>query len=226
VQPIDKTKSNIRRPRSRVPRLGHKLAGLMLGLAVIVPMAAIQPSSADARASLSCSGWHSTTTPPNTIRVLRRRTGRVEVVNFQHYVVTVMGKEWPSYLPYQLLEAGAIAVKQYGWYKALDGHQRITRDGHCFDVYDGTADQLYKPNRARVRDKHWQAVRATWGVSLRKRGVFFMTGYRRGDQKRCGRDATGYKLFARSATHCADSGKDWRQILDIYYGPRLDIVGH
>ena len=52
-----------------------------------------------------------------------------------------------------------------------------------------------------------------------------MTGYRRGDKVKCGRDATGYKLFARSATQCAYSGHDWRQILRTYYGPGLDIVG-
>ncbi len=197
--------------------------GVIVGLSLLLPSAALQPSTVDARARISCSGWHSTTTPPNTIRVLRRGSGRVQTVNFRHYVVTVMGKEWPSYLPFQVLEAGAVAVKQYGWYHALDGHQRVSPRGQCYDVVDGTGDQLYKPGRARVRGDHHAAVAATWNVTLIKNGRFLMTGYRRGGKHRCGHDATGYKLFARSATRCADSGHSWLEILRLYYGPRLTI---
>ena len=52
-----------------------------------------------------------------------------------------------------------------------------------------------------------------------------MTGYRRGDKVRCGKDRTGYKLFARSAIQCARKGYGWQQILRTYYGPRLTLVG-
>jgi hypothetical protein len=197
--------------------------GVIVGLSFALPAAALLPQSADARAGSSCSGWNSTTQPPQAIRVLRHRTGRVVTVNFQRYVVTVMGKEWPSYLPFQVIEAGAVAVKQYGWYHALDGHQRVSRRGQCYDVIDTTRDQLYNPHKARVRPIHRRAVAATWDTTLIKRGKFFMTGYRRGDKRRCGRDATGYKLFARSATRCAHGGHDWLSILRIYYGPRLQI---
>ena len=54
-------------------------------------------------------------------------------------------------------------------------------------------------------------------------GKLFMTGYRRGYKGRCGRDANGWKLFARTATRCAYSGKDFMDILRIYYGPDLTI---
>lgn len=196
--------------------------GVIVGLSFVLPAAALMPQVVDAHA-VSCSGWASTSKPPATIRVLRHRTGRVVTVNFQRYVVTVMGKEWPSYLPFQVLEAGAVAVKQYGWYHALDGHQRMSRRGQCYDVVDSTRDQIYKPHKARVRPIHRRAVAATWATTLIKRGKFFMTGYRRGLKRRCGRDATGYKLFARSATKCARRGHDWLSILKIYYGPRLEI---
>ena len=145
-------------------------------------------------------------------------------VNFQRYVVTVMGKEWPSYLPYQVLEAGAVAVKQYGWYHALNGHQKVSRRGDCYDVIDTTRDQLYKPHKARIRADQRSAVNLTWGTSLIKAGRFLMTGYRRGLKRSCGHDATGFKLFARSATKCARGGHDWLSILQIYYGPRLRIT--
>jgi hypothetical protein len=145
------------------------------------------------------------------------------VVNFRKYVVTVMGKEWPSYLPQPVIEAGAVAVKQYAWYHSV--YSSRSSNGRCFDVKDGTGDQLYKPRRARIRPDHYRALDATWGVSLRKNGNFFMTGYRRGDKVRCGRDATGWKLFARSATQCAYHGAGWREILRTYYGPSLSFVG-
>jgi Stage II sporulation protein len=208
--------------RSRAARRMLIGLGVVVGLSFVLPATALMPQAADAHAA-ACSGWTSTANPPQTIRVLRHRTGRVVTVNFQRYVVTVMGKEWPSYLPFQVLEAGAVAVKQYGWYHALQGHQRISRRGECYDVIDTTRDQLYKPHKARVRPIHRRAVAATWATTLIKSGKFFMTGYRRGDKRRCGRDATGYKLFARSATRCAHGGHDWLSILQIYYGPRLQI---
>ena len=91
-----------------------------------------------------------------------------------------MGKEWPSYLPQPVVEAGAVAVKQYAWFHAMS--PRRTNDGRCFDVRDSTGDQLYKPGKARIRSDHYRAADTTWGVHLIKDGRLFMTGYRRGDK--------------------------------------------
>ncbi len=105
----------------------------------------------------SCTGWQSTRIPPDTIRVFRKATGVVEVVPFPTYVATVMGKEWPGYLPIPLIEAGSVAVKQYGWYYAMEGRHRssyVNESGECYDVRDTTSDQLYKPEKARVRAQH------------------------------------------------------------------------
>jgi len=210
------------RARRRGPRF-YKALVVLLALPIAASFAAAAPASVAGRAGPSCSSHSSLTRPPDSIRVLRRKTGRIEVVDFSKYVVTVMGKEWPGYLPMPVIEAGAIAVKQYAWYHAV--YSSRSADGRCFDVRDGTSDQLYKPNRSRIRPDHYRALDATWGVSLRKSGRFFMTGYRRGDKVRCGRDATGYKLFARSATQCAYKGHGWQQILRAYYGPGLELVG-
>jgi hypothetical protein len=62
-------------------------------------------------------------------------------------------------------------------------------------------------------------------VTIVKEGRFIMTGYRRGAKVRCGRDATGYKLFAMSGVDCARRGYGWRQILRTYYGPGISLVG-
>jgi len=173
----------------------------------------------------SCPGSAtSATTPPDYIRVLRNHSGTVDRVPFRNYVLTVMGKEWPGYLPHAVIEAGAVAVKQFAWYHAL-GSGRMSRRGQCYDVTDGTGDQLYKPNRARVRQDHYTAVNATWNVRLLKHGSLFMTGYRTGSKGACGRDRTGWKLYARSAVRCAQSGKSFIDILRIYYGPVAVVDG-
>ena len=203
-----------RRPR----RLLQAGLGILIAVAVLVPMQTISAPAAAAGARPSCPGWTSTTRPPDYIRVLRRHSGQVDRVPFKTYVITVLGKEWPSYLPQAVIDAGAVAVKQYGWFHAM-GNGRVSRSGQCYDVTDGVGDQLYKPGKSRIRQDHYTAVAATWGVRLLKNGSLFMTGYRTGSKGVCGHDATGWKLFARSATRCADRGDSFLTILRIYYGP-------
>ena len=202
--------------------------GVLFGLSIMIPMALAQTSAVLAGGDDSCTGWQSTRVPPDTIRVFRRATGVVEVVPFRTYVVTVMGKEWPGYLPIALIEAGSVAVKQYGWFYSMEGRHRssyVTETGECYDVRDSTGDQLYKPEKARIVNKHHTALDVTWNYHLRKDGKQFLTGYRTGNKGECAFDATGWKLMARSAVRCAeDLGYDWKQILHAYYGPGMHIV--
>jgi peptidoglycan hydrolase-like amidase len=204
------------------------LLGVALSVTMLLPaglvLAPATLGSSSVDSSGACRRHRDRTTPPDYIYVYRNQSGRIQKVAFKKYVTTVMGKEWPAYLPHAVVEAGAVAVKQYAWYHVLQGPRR-TRDGRCYDVRDGTSDQLYKPKRARVRSDHHAAVQKTWKIILTKNDRFFMTGYRRGDKRRCGRDRTGWKLFARSATRCAYAGKRYQRILRIYYGPNLQISG-
>ena len=204
----------------RLGKIG--VVSMALATALSIGLGSAEAPIAAASAGPSCS-HSSLTRPPAYIRVLRVHSGRIERVSFRKYVVTVMGKEWPSYLPQQVIEAGAVAVKQYAWYHAVYSSRSSGRG--CFDVKDSTGDQLYKPGRSRIRADHYRALDKTWNVTLRKDGQFFMTGYRRGDKVRCGKDRTGYKLYARSAIQCARRGYGYQQILRTYYGPRLDLVG-
>lgn len=204
-----------------VRRVRHSAVAIVVGVTVFASGATV--TAPTVAAAGGCNSWSSTTRPPDYIRVLRNGSGRVERVPFRQYVVTVMGKEWPSYLPQQVIEAGAIAVKQYAWFHALGGGRMSSR-GQCFDVTDGVGDQLYKPGRSRVTPDHYAAINATWGIRLLKNGQLFMTGYRTGFGANCGRDATGWKLYARSATKCAKRGMRYQQILRTYYGPDLAIV--
>lgn len=174
----------------------------------------------------SCTGWQSRYVPPDTIRV-RRADDRVETVDFRRYVGVVMAKEWPGWVPEQAREAGAVAVKQYGWYYALEGKHRasyVNARGQCYDVKDGTADQLYKPEMVTVGEKIWSVVDATWGLSLRKSGRFFLTGYRAGTSSECASDVNGWKLFAKSVIDCANKGWTRERIQRTYYAP--DITFH
>jgi hypothetical protein len=196
----------------------------LAALALLVPAAASDPSPV--RAAASCTGWSSTTVPPNTIRV-GRSNGTVETVAFRQYVGVVMAKEWPSWMPVAALEAGATAVKQYGWYYALTGRHRssyVTADGKCFDVRDSTTDQLYKPEQVSVTSKIWRAVDATLGLSVRKAGKLFLTGYRAGTSGVCASDADGWRLFAKSVIACAEQGWTREQIQRAYYAP--DVTFH
>lgn len=211
------------RRRRSIRRVAARPAALAIGLALLFPAAAITPDLVQAG---SCTGWGSTTTPPNSIRVLRTATGRVEQVDFKRYVQTVMGKEWGNYLPMAMLEAGAQAVKQYAWYFTLEGrHRGGYSNGQCYDVKDSTADQLYKPEQVTIYDKQRSAVNAIWGLSLRENGRFILTQYRTGlSGVACAADADSVKLYARSATKCANAGWSSQRILNAYYGPGLDFV--
>ncbi|MBA3851686.1 MAG: SpoIID/LytB domain-containing protein [Chloroflexi bacterium] len=201
-----------------------RLAAAALALAllpVFVPGTA-SPVAADSR---SCTGWTSRIVPPETIRVLRR-TGQVVEVPFRDYVARVMvSGEWPDWLPYATLKAGAFASKQYAWYYALAGNHRSTyvKDGKCYDVKDSTIDQMYA-HFGKPTERQKRARDAMWDLSLRResgdgRIRFILTGYRSfGGSYECGKDADSWKLYATSAQDCGDRGWTGRQILTRYYG--------
>ena len=199
-----------------------------LALALLLPLAPLGPTGPQAVDAAGCATWGSRVTPPPSIRVLRTGTGVVEEVHFTTYVATVMASgEWPSHMPRAALEAGATATKQYAWYYTLKGTHRSgyrTRDGQCYDVRDDTVDQLYRPEGARPTQKQLESLAATWALSLRKNGRFFLTGYRAGADVGCAKDADGWRLYAASVTRCANQGWSRARIQERYYAPKLGLV--
>ena len=153
----------------------------------------------------------------------------MEQVGFRQYVGIVMASgEFPAWLPHAVLEVGAVAVKQYAWYYALHGHHRSgykTPGGTCYDIRDDTMDQLYRPEHADPTQGQEAAIDATWGLTLRKHGRFFLTGYRAGTTRRCARDADGWRIYTRSAQDCARS-RDWsrQRIQEAYYKSGVEFV--
>jgi hypothetical protein len=209
--------------RLRLPRAVAIVVAALL-IALLLPLA-LPAERADAA---SCgTNWPSRKTPPKSIRVFIANRNKVVVVPFRTYVPMVMASgEFPSWLPSSVLEAGATAVKQYGWYYALKGNHRPnykTRQGVCYDVRSDTNDQLYK-TVAHPTKKQQKAVDATWGLTLRKGGRFFLTGYRAGTASRCGADADGWRLYAKSMVDCAKKGWGRQRIQDRYYQPRVEYV--
>lgn len=189
------------------------LAGL-LALAALVPVGHVSAPVAQA----SCR-WTSTSSPPPSIRVLRAATGRIDAVDFRYYVRAVVAYEWgSSSLPFDLLRAGAQAVKQYGWYHAL--RQRSTSDGRCYHVTDSTSDQHFNPKYV-ATDRQRRAIASIWTWRVLRDGQLIMTPYRRGYDYPCAYDA-GRRLYARSARKCANAGWSAGAIIKRYYTATLD----
>ena len=151
----------------------------------------------------------------------------MERVPFRRYVAEVMASgEWPGRLHQATLEVGAVATKQYAWYYAMRGHHRpgYQAGSRCYDVRDDTMDQLYRPERAYPNIDQQRAIDATWALSLRKSGRFFLTGYRAGVSSQCAADANGWKLYARSVEACARQGWTRQRLQRTYLGPNLSFV--
>jgi hypothetical protein len=196
------------------------LAALALTVLIGLP-SVLSPQPAQAS---TCTGWPSTRVPPTTIRVLRTGTHKVQVVDFKSYVNVVMAAEWPYSWEAEALKAGAMAVKQYGWYYAM--HWRGgSGTGGCYDVVDSTNDQLYQPETRTVQASIRAAVDATWSLSATKSGSFLIMGYRSGASVACGADYDGYHLYQHSVRACAQSGLKMEQILHVYFDPGLAVWG-
>ena len=192
------------------------IASAVLLTAVIGLPAALSPAAV--QASSTCTGWTSNSTPPATIRVLRNSTGIVQTVDFNSYVKVVMAAEFSASWPAEVLRAGAVVVKEYGWYYTIH-YRGGTGGGGCYDVKDNTNDQIYQPESRHAAASQIQAVDKTWGESLLRGGLIFLTGYRSGTTVACGSDKDGYHLMQGSAYQCAKWGHSSEYILHKYYDP-------
>jgi hypothetical protein len=160
--------------------------------------------------------------PPTTIRVLITSTGYVSIVDFKKYVQVVTSAELWSSGYTTAMQAGVIAVKQYGWYYAM--HWRGgSAHGTCYDVVDNTNDQIYQPSRTNT-SAQLAAIDATWTASMTRGGAFIVTGYRSGTYGLpCGSEADGYHLMQQPSKDCSNRGMSADEILGIYYGPGVEV---
>lgn len=173
-----------------------------------------------------CTGWTSTRIPPSTIRVYRTfgpAAGTVQTVDFRTYVKVVLAAEWSSAWPTAALVSGAVAVKEYAWFYAMNWRGG-SGTGGCYDVVDNTNDQVYWPEGKTPPAGEAAAVDSSWYESITKGGSLFLTSYRTGADVACGSDADGVRMMQWSARNCAAAGMSADQILGTYYWPGLAIL--
>jgi hypothetical protein len=150
---------------------------------------------------------------PTTILVYRVSLRRVERVNFKTYVKNVLPNEWVTSWPAESLKSGAMAVKSFGWYWALHS-TRKTSGGACFDVYDNTTSQVYRPGSAAASTS--SAVDATWGTRMTRSGNILQAHYC-STTTACGAWVDGDWLSQYGSRDQAKAGKSYSTILRHYY---------
>jgi peptidoglycan hydrolase-like amidase len=150
---------------------------------------------------------------PTTILVYRESLNRVERVDFKTYVKNVLPNEWVTSWPSESLKAGAMAVKNFGWYWALHSASK-TPSGQCFDVYDHTSSQVYKPGSAKAVTN--AAVDATWSTRLTRGGKIFRAQYC-STTTACGNWVNGDWMSQYGSRDKARAGWSYSRILKNYY---------
>ncbi|MGK5552681.1 SpoIID/LytB domain-containing protein [Actinomadura kijaniata] len=150
---------------------------------------------------------------PTTILVYRVSLNRVDRVAFKTYVKDVLPNEWVPTWPRESLRAGAVAVKHYGWYWALHSTRR-TSWGQCFDVYDTTSSQVYKPGSAKATTN--AAVDATWNTRMTRGGKILQAQYC-ATTTACGAWVDGDWMSQYGSRDKAGAGWTHSRILTAYY---------
>jgi hypothetical protein len=150
---------------------------------------------------------------PTSILVYRVSLGRVDRVDFKTYVKNVLPNEWVTSWPAESLSTGAMAVKSFGWYWALHS-SRKTSGGKCFDVYDNTTSQVYRPGSAVASTS--AAVDRTWSKRMTRSGNILQAHYR-STTTACGAWVTGDWLSQYGSRDQANAGKSYSAILRYYY---------
>ncbi|GAB3663298.1 hypothetical protein GCM10027589_26780 [Actinocorallia lasiicapitis] len=169
--------------------------------------------SAEPPATGSCKSDGTQTRLPKTILVYRKSLDRVVRVDFKTYVKNVLPNEWRPGWSKESLKAGAVAVKSFGWYWSLNA-KNSTKDGRCFDVWDHTNSQVYKPGSATAATN--AAVDATWGTRLSKNGKVFKAQYC-ATTTECGNWVNGLWMSQNGSQQKAKAGWSHTRILKFYY---------
>src|SRR2546421_8084265 len=110
------------------------------------PSVAMRETRTVARSAAGCSGYYSDVTPPPTINVYYNGfygDGLVHTYDFMSYVKNVLPNEWYPSFDRKSLQAGAMWVRNYGWYK-VNHSAHNTVNGQCYDVDATTGYQLFR----------------------------------------------------------------------------------
>jgi hypothetical protein len=113
---------------------------------------------------------------PFTIRIYRTKLSptKTEIIPFETYVKRVWNDEWQGLWPDSCLDAGAVAVKMYGWWH-IGKPKRSSSEAHLNDL---PTDQDYDEDTYPSTNA---SVERTWEVGITRDGEFFMPEYLAGE---------------------------------------------
>ncbi len=181
-----------------------------------------------------CTGYSSSYRPPVTIRVDNVSTGTVQTYDFEYYVENVLPNEWIASWPAAALEAGAVAVKTYGWYW-INNWRGGSLKGTCYDAQggryaNGTCDvdyQCFVPGTA--TSSTTDQVENTWNWIAQQRSEVFEASYNSGFRSdACGQydgtAASGQLMSQWGTVACSNDGYGWRRIVTTYYRPDVAFL--
>lgn len=167
--------------------------------------------------TFTCTGWPSQIVPPKTISVYLTAQKKAQQYDYAFYLSHVLPKEWIPTWDADSLGAGAIAVKNYSWYRTRPGHAYSGGSG-CADIVDSSADQVFDPTYS--YGKTDQAVFATLGSILWRGGGIFITQYFAGSTSDPCAPVTGTyagRMSQWGTENCAEEGKLWPDIVETFY---------
>lgn len=167
----------------------------------------------------TCTGWTSQLEPPPTIAVADHTDGSLlGRYDFSYYLRHVLPSEWIASWDADALGAGAIAAKDYAWWRAEPAHAYTGGKG-CADLTDYTADQVFNPAVAYASTD--LAVAATLGTLARRNEEVFMAQYWSGAQGDPCAYVSGGTYAGRMSQWgtetCATKGKLWTDIVTTFY---------
>jgi len=176
-----------------------------------------QPQAPASNYSYTCTGWGYTGAPPQNIWVWITADNVSQQYDFVFYATHVLPDEWISSWDADSLGAGAVAVKTYGYYRAMDHHAYSGGPG-CADLVDSSQDQVFDPTWSTSATD--QAVYATLGSILWKDSTLFLSHYFTGAQGDPCAPVTGQYAgwMDQWATQtCALASMLWPDIVTTFY---------
>jgi hypothetical protein len=170
----------------------------------------------------TCTGWSDQLEPPSTITVWMTQDDPpdAKTYDFLFYATHVLPSEWIASWDADALGAGAIAVKDYAWYRTMPGHAYSSGTG-CADLQDSTSDQVFDPTYSYPTTD--LAVQATLGSTYWKAGGIFLAqywaGYTTKDPCAAVQGEFAGRMSQWGSENCAiaDPPMLWPDITDTFY---------
>jgi hypothetical protein len=141
----------------------------------------------------------------------------VKTVGFDDYVVNSLPNEWVPSWAQESLQAGAMAVKMFAWYKVL---HPTKLDGWEFDLDNTTNFQTYREgNRFKEADEaHWRVRNLAYTLPD---GTIVELNYRAGVESDPNWPYRNANMMAQwGSQYWAERGQNMLQILQWYYQGR------